>query len=86
MDKLFGNDLAIVATKARLLAVDAVHTASSGHPGGSLSCMDALVSLYFNEMNLDPARPDWADRDRFVLSKGHCTRSWLCAAILTRQS
>ena len=37
MDKLFGNDLAIVATKARLLAVDAVHTASSGHPGGSLS-------------------------------------------------
>ena len=51
MDKLFGNDLAIVATKARLLAVDAVHTASSGHPGGSLSCMDALVSLYFNEMN-----------------------------------
>ena len=72
MDKLFGNDLAIVATKARLLAVDAVHTASSGHPGGSLSCMDALVSLYFNEMNLDPARPDWADRDRFVLSKGHC--------------
>ena len=72
MDKLFGNDLAIVATKARLLAVDAVHTASSGHPGGSLSCMDALVSLYFNEMNLDPTRPDWADRDRFVLSKGHC--------------
>ena len=72
MDKLFGNDLAIVATKARLLAVDAVHTASSGHPGGSLSCMDALVSLYFNEMNLDPARPNWADRDRFVLSKGHC--------------
>ena len=64
MDKLFGNDLAIVATKARLLAVDAVHTASSGHPGGSLSCMDALVSLYFNEMNLDPARPDWADRVR----------------------
>ena len=72
MEKLFGKDLAIVATKVRLLAVDAVHTASSGHPGGSLSCTDALVSLYFNEMNIDPARPDWEDRDRFVLSKGHC--------------
>lgn len=72
MEKLFGNDLAVVATKARLLAVEAVHTASSGHPGGSLSCTDALVSLYFNEMNVNPADPQWADRDRFVLSKGHC--------------
>ena len=72
MEKLFGNDLAVVATKARLLAVEAVYTASSGHPGGSLSCTDALVSLYFNEMNIDPKNPKWADRDRFVLSKGHC--------------
>jgi transketolase len=72
MEKLYGKDLAIAATKARLLAVDAVHTASSGHPGGSLSCMDALVTLYFNELNIDPAHPDDPDRDRFVLSKGHC--------------
>lgn len=72
MEKLNSKELAIMATKARLLAVDAVHTASSGHPGGSLSCMDALTTLYFNEMNIDPAEPQWQERDRFVLSKGHC--------------
>lgn len=72
MEKLNSKELAIMATKARLLAVDAVHTASSGHPGGSLSCMDALTTLYFNEMNVDTANPQWQDRDRFVLSKGHC--------------
>ena len=72
MEKLYGKDLAIRAYKARLLAVEAVHTASSGHPGGSLSCMDALTALYFNEMNVDTANPGWEDRDRFVLSKGHC--------------
>ena len=72
MEKLFGKDLAVKAYKARLLAVEAVHRAASGHPGGSLSCMDALTTLYFNEMNVDPANPKWEDRDRFVLSKGHC--------------
>ena len=72
MEKLYGNDLAVMAYKARLLAVEAVHRAASGHPGGSLSCADALTTLYFNEMNVDPERPSWEDRDRFVLSKGHC--------------
>lgn len=72
MEKLYGNDLAVMAYKARLLAVEAVHRAASGHPGGSLSCADALTTLYFNEMNVDPERPNWEDRDRFVLSKGHC--------------
>ena len=72
MEKLYGKDLAIQAYKARLLAVEAVHTASSGHPGGSLSCADALTTLYFNEMNVNPDDPKWEDRDRFVLSKGHC--------------
>ena len=72
MEKLYGNDLRLMAAKARLLAVDAVYTAVSGHPGGSLSCMDALTTLYFNEMNVDPSKPQWEDRDRFVLSKGHC--------------
>ena len=72
MEKLYGKDLAIRAYQARLLAVEAVHTASSGHPGGSMSCMDALTTLYFNEMNIDPANPKDPDRDRFVLSKGHC--------------
>ena len=72
MEKLYGKDLTVLAYKARLLAVEAVHRASSGHPGGSLSCADALTALYFNEMNIDPANPQWSDRDRFVLSKGHC--------------
>ena len=66
------NQLKLLAAKGRLLAVDAVHEAKAGHPGGSLSCMDALTALYFHEMNIDPKRPDWEDRDRFVLSKGHC--------------
>ena len=73
MEKQKLNELRLTAAKARLLAVDAVYTAASGHPGGSLSCMDVLTALYFNEMNIDPARPDWAERDRFVLSKGHCS-------------
>ena len=71
--KLTGKALAAAAYKARLLAVDAVFTAASGHPGGSMSCMDALTTLYFNEMNIDPADPGNPDRDRFVLSKGHCS-------------
>lgn len=71
MDKI--NDLKLLAAKTRLMAVDAVHGAKSGHPGGSLSCADALVALYFSKMNIDPANPKWEDRDRFVLSKGHCT-------------
>ena len=72
MEKLYGKDLAVMAYKARLLAVEAVHRASSGHPGGSLSCADALTTLYFNEMNVNPDDPKWEERDRFVLSKGHC--------------
>ncbi len=66
------KELELIAAKGRLLAVDAIHTASSGHPGGSMSCMDALTALYFNEMNVDAKNPQWAERDRFVLSKGHC--------------
>ncbi len=73
MEKLTGKALAAAAYKARLLAVDAVFTAASGHPGGSMSCMDALTALYFNEMNIDPKNPSDPDRDRFVLSKGHCS-------------
>ena len=71
MDKLYGKQLQLMAAKGRLLTVDAVHAAASGHPGGALSCMDALTALYFNEMNVDVCNPKWEDRDRFVLSKGH---------------
>lgn len=51
--------------------VTAVHSAKSGHPGGSLSAADIMTYLYFEEMNINPAEPDMKNRDRFVLSKGH---------------
>lgn len=73
MDKAKEKQLMLTAAKARMLCVEAVHTAASGHPGGSLSCIDALTELYFDEMNINPADPAWEDRDRFVLSKGHCS-------------
>ena len=57
----------------RLLAMDMVHTAASGHIGGSLSVMDLLTTLYFHTMRVDPKDPKDPDRDRLVLSKGHCT-------------
>lgn len=50
-----------------------VHDAASGHPGGSLSCMDVLTDLYFSQMRVDPKNPHDPDRDRFVMSKGHCS-------------
>ena len=65
--------LALNAAKARLLAVQMVHGAASGHPGGSLSCLDVLTTLYFDVMNVDVNDPRKEDRDRFVMSKGHCS-------------
>ena len=73
MEKLDLKALRLAAAKSRLLEVDAVHEAASGHPGGSLSCLDMLTALYFHEMNIDPADPKNPERDRFVLSKGHCS-------------
>ena len=63
--------LQIQACKVRMGVIEAVHGAKAGHPGGSLSASDMFTYLYFKEMNVDPANPKWADRDRFVLSKGH---------------
>lgn len=65
------SELKKTANEVRKGILTSVHAAESGHPGGSLSAADILTYLYFEEMNLDPARPDWEDRDRFVLSKGH---------------
>ncbi len=59
------------AAKVRLGILEGVHAAASGHPGGSLSIADIITYLYFEEMNVDPKDPKWADRDRLVLSKGH---------------
>ena len=59
------------AVKVRKGIIDGVHAAKAGHPGGSLSAADIFTYLYFEEMNVDPKDPKKADRDRFVLSKGH---------------
>ena len=60
-----------IATKIRLGALEGVHAAGAGHPGGSLSIAEIVAYLYFKEINVRPEDPRWADRDRFVLSKGH---------------
>ena len=65
-------DLAKTANEVRKGIVTAVHSAKAGHPGGSLSCADLMTFLYLEEMNIDPKNPKKEDRDRFVLSKGHC--------------
>ncbi len=65
--------LANIANDIRMEVIEQVYEAQSGHPGGSLSCADILAVLYFNQMNIDPKQPDSPARDRFVLSKGHCS-------------
>ena len=69
MNKL---ELQKTANEIRKGIVTSVHAAKAGHPGGSLSCADIMTYLYFEEMNIDPKNPKKEDRDRFVLSKGHC--------------
>lgn len=71
MDKVKQNQLNVTACKVRMGIIESVHAAKSGHPGGSLSIADVMTYLYFEKMNVDPKNPDKADRDRFVLSKGH---------------
>ncbi len=61
-----------IACKVRIWTIEGVFNAKSGHPGGSLSAADMMTYLYFKEMNVDPKNPKDPDRDRFVLSKGHC--------------
>ncbi|MEE3429027.1 MAG: transketolase [Ruminococcus sp.] len=67
--------LKLLAAKARLGAIIGTYHAKSGHPGGSLSAADVFTYLYFNEMNVNPDNPADENRDRFVLSKGHCCPS-----------
>lgn len=66
-------DLAGLAKEVRKSIVKMTYEAKSGHPGGSLSATEIMTYLYFKELNIDPANPNWEDRDRFVLSKGHAT-------------
>ncbi len=65
------NQLQQIACKVRMGALEGVHAAKAGHPGGSLSAAEMFTYLYFKEMNIDPANPKDENRDRFVLSKGH---------------
>ena len=66
------TELKLIAANVRKHALTGVYNAASGHPGGSLSIADVLALLYFEVMNVDPKDPKNPDRDRFVLSKGHC--------------
>lgn len=65
------NELEAIAKKLRRHVIQMVANAGSGHPGGSLSAADIVTALYFKVMQHDPKKPDWEDRDRFILSKGH---------------
>ena len=65
------KQLRLTACKVRQGIIEGTYNAKSGHPGGSLSSADVLTYLFFRRMRIDPARPDWEERDRFVLSKGH---------------
>ncbi len=65
------NNLNKISKRIRKSIIEEIYNAQSGHPGGALSCTDILTVLYFNQMNIDPNKPNDPNRDRFVLSKGH---------------
>lgn len=71
MDQQLRVSLEKKALQIRKYAIEAIYSAHSGHPGGSLSVADVVAYLYFHELHIDPANPGWEERDRFVLSKGH---------------
>src|SRR6202158_3438301 len=65
-------ELAAISKRMRREVIEMITEAMSGHPGGSLSATEIVVTLFMDVMNHDPANPKWKDRDRFILSKGHC--------------
>lgn len=77
------EDLKMKAKEIRKDIIEEVYNAKSGHPGGSLSIADIMAVLYFNELRIDEKNPRWEDRDRVVLSKGHCSPA-LYAALAER--
>ena len=72
MDSLCKKELEIYATKIRMGIIEGTYNAKAGHPGGSLSAADVFAYLYEKDMRVNPKEPKWDDRDRLVLSKGHC--------------
>jgi transketolase len=73
------EELEKMAVIIRCDIIDMICTAAAGHPGGSLSAADVVTALYFRVMRIDPQNPDWPDRDRFILSKGHACPVWYAA-------
>ena len=82
MEELNLMDTNSLANDIRKLSLKSIHAARSGHPGGSFSIAEMLAILYFEEMNLRPDEPRWADRDRFILSKGHACPALYAALAL----
>ena len=82
MDKNLKKELKKTACKIRLGVIKGVYSAKSGHPGGSLSVADIMAYLYFSYLNVKADEPKWDDRDRFVLSKGHCAPALYTALAL----
>jgi transketolase len=81
LKKLELNELINYTKIIRRDIVEMIYRANSGHPGGSLSITEIVTALYFNVMNHNPEKPDWEDRDRFILSKGHaCPALYSCMA------
>ncbi|MDD6603303.1 MAG: transketolase [Eubacteriales bacterium] len=72
MDSKTKKELQVFATQIRMGIIEGTYNAKAGHPGGSLSSADVFAYLYGKEMRFDSSNPNWEDRDRFVLSKGHC--------------
>ena len=73
------SELKHIAMQVRKDILSMIYTAQAGHPGGSLSAADLLTALYFYAMRVDPHNPQWEDRDRFILSKGHACPVWYAA-------
>ena len=73
------EELEKMAVTIRCDIIKMIHEANAGHPGGSLSAADMVTALYFRMMRVDPKNPDWPDRDRFILSKGHACPVWYAA-------
>ena len=73
------KELEQMAVTIRCDIIDMICTAAAGHPGGSLSAADVVTALYFRVMRIDPQNPDWPNRDRFILSKGHACPVWYAA-------
>lgn len=83
LDDRSAQELQRIAARIRKLTLETVHDAGAGHTGGSLSIADTLAVLYWRILKIDPTRPEWEERDRFVLSKGHAAVG-LYAALATR--